>query len=107
MANSANLHERLARNLDGAAGTTPVAVAGMQAGATQRQAAHLVGLVRVKGAFAIPLDRIEADPDQPRTEFDGAAIERLAESLRTRGQLQPIRVRWHEPTGLFRVMVGE
>src|SRR5262245_66552037 len=51
------------------------------------------GLNRVK-AFTIPTDRITPDPNQPRKEFDGESLDRLAASLRERGQLQPIRVRW-------------
>ncbi len=32
--------------------------------------------------------------DQPRTEFPEEALERLAQSIRDKGQLSPIRVRW-------------
>jgi ParB family transcriptional regulator, chromosome partitioning protein len=55
----------------------------------------------------IPLGKIGPDPDQPRKEFDDDAIDRLAESLKTRGQLQPIRVRWNEARGLYVVILGE
>ena len=41
----------------------------------------------------IPVAKIDRDPDQPRQEFDEEDLARLAESLRIRGQLQPIRVR--------------
>lgn len=50
------------------------------------------GLDRVK-AFQIPLDRVRPDPDQPRREFGEDDLDRLARSLRDRGQIQPIRVR--------------
>jgi len=69
--------------------------------------ARLQGIARSKAAAEIPVDRIAADPDQPREEFDEAALERLAESLRTRGQLQPIRVRWDEGRGLYVIVCGE
>jgi ParB family chromosome partitioning protein len=37
----------------------------------------------------VPLDAIEANPDQPRKQFDQAKLERLADSIRARGILQP------------------
>jgi ParB family transcriptional regulator, chromosome partitioning protein len=65
------------------------------------------GVTKSKNAVEIPLEKIERDPSQPREEFDEEALGRLAESLRTRGQLQPIRVRWDEGRGVYMVMVGE
>ena len=53
------------------------------------------------------MGRIEPDPDQPREDFDPAALERLAESLRARGQLQPVRVRWDEGRGAYVLVCGE
>ena len=41
----------------------------------------------------IPVAKIIPDRDQPRESFDEESLGRLAESMRTRGQLQPIRVR--------------
>jgi ParB family transcriptional regulator, chromosome partitioning protein len=70
-------------------------------------AARMAGVSRSKNAMEIPVDRIVPDPDQPRDEFDEEALARLAESLRTRGQLQPIRVRWDEGRGAYVVVVGE
>jgi ParB family transcriptional regulator, chromosome partitioning protein len=65
------------------------------------------GLTRSRNVAEIPVDKIGPDPDQPRTEFDDAAIARLAESLKAAGQLQPIRVRWDDARGLYMVIVGE
>ena len=65
------------------------------------------GVTKSKNAVEIPVDKIERDPGQPREEFDEDALNRLAESLKTRGQLQPIRVRWDEGRGVYLVMVGE
>ena len=39
------------------------------------------------------LDQIEEDPDQPRTSFDQAELEQLAETIRLYGVLTPIGVR--------------
>jgi ParB family chromosome partitioning protein len=69
--------------------------------------AHLQGVVRSKDSAQIALDRIAPDPDQPREDFDEEALQRLADSLRTRGQLQPIRVRWDEGRGLYVIVCGE
>jgi ParB family chromosome partitioning protein len=69
--------------------------------------AHLQGVVRSKDAAQIAIDRILADPDQPREEFEGESLARLAESLKTRGQLQPIRVRWDEGRGAYVIVCGE
>ncbi len=41
----------------------------------------------------INISLITPDPDQPRKSFDPAAINELADDIRTRGQLQPIGVR--------------
>ena len=65
------------------------------------------GRRRMESACVLRLDRIIADPDQPRTEFDEEALARLAESLRDRGQLQPIRVRWSDDLDRYVVVVGE
>ena len=41
----------------------------------------------------IPLDEIEPNPHQPRTDFDPKAVSELAQSIREKGILQPIAVR--------------
>ena len=68
---------------------------------------RLAGLARSKAAFEIPLARIIPDPDQPREEFVPDALERLAGSIRARGILQPIRVRWDQGRGLYVIIAGE
>jgi ParB family chromosome partitioning protein len=68
---------------------------------------RLQGITRSKNAAEIPLDKLAPDPDQPRDEFDEASLTRLAESLRTRGQLQPIRVRWDETDSRYLIVCGE
>jgi len=65
------------------------------------------GRTRDAAAATIRLDRIIPDPDQPRTEFDAEALALLAESIRVRGQLQPIRVRWNPGADRYVVVVGE
>lgn len=72
--------------------------------ALERQAE---GRRRLDAACMIRLERIVPDPDQPRKEFDEDALDRLADSLSTRGQLQPIRVRWDGASDRYVVVVGE
>jgi ParB family chromosome partitioning protein len=65
------------------------------------------GVERSRDMAMVPVEKIDRDPDQPRTEFDEEDLARLAESLRIRGQLQPIRVRWDEGRGAYVVLAGE
>jgi len=89
------------------AGQSQELPAGLDPAAALRRPSHLVGLTREKAAARIAVDRIARDPDQPREEFDEEALQRLADSLRTRGQLQPIQVRWDEGRGVYVILVGE
>lgn len=54
----------------------------------------------------IEIARIAPHPDQPRRHFDAGALEELAESIATRGVIQPIVVR---PAGndRFQIVAGE
>ena len=65
------------------------------------------GVIRSKDVAAIPVGMIAPDPEQPREEFDEDSLRRLADSLRIRGQLQPVRVRWDEGRGAYVILVGE
>jgi ParB family transcriptional regulator, chromosome partitioning protein len=69
--------------------------------------ARMEGVARSKAALEIPLERIERDPSQPREEFDPEALGRLADSIRSRGLLQPIRVRWDDSRGSYVLIAGE
>ena len=63
---------------------------------------------RTKGnAGEMAIANIIPDPDQPRTEFDDTELQQLVESLKTHGQLQPIRVRWSQAHGKWIVIAGE
>src|SRR3954466_7292759 len=68
---------------------------------------HLQGVSRNKDAAFIPTEKIGPDPTQPREEFDEDELQKLAESLRSRGRLQPITVYWEEGRGLYVVVCGE
>lgn len=43
----------------------------------------------------LPIDAVDEDPEQPRIEFDEAALAELAETIRDRGVRQPVSVRPH------------
>jgi ParB family transcriptional regulator, chromosome partitioning protein len=45
------------------------------------------------GVLEIPLDQIETNPFQPRSEFEQNSIQELATSIKTYGLIQPITVR--------------
>lgn len=64
-------------------------------------------MTKSKNAVEIPVEKLHRDPNQPREEFGDDALNRLAESMRTRGQLQPIRVRWDEGRGAYVIIAGE
>jgi len=55
----------------------------------------------------IEIDRVAPDPDQPRSEFADEAIERLAQSIREKGQLLPIHVRWSDELAKWIIVTGE
>ena len=48
----------------------------------------------VAGAIAeIPIDQIETNPFQPRSDFDETALRELAQSIKEQGVIQPVTVR--------------
>ena len=69
----------------------------------------LAGLRATAGAggepFYLVLDQIEEDPNQPRTSFDSAELEQLAETIRLYGVLSPVGVRRLDGAG-YRLVYG-
>ncbi len=55
----------------------------------------------------IPIEDIEANPEQPRKDFDKEALQELADSIKTYGLIQPITVRHIKETGKFQIISGE
>jgi ParB family transcriptional regulator, chromosome partitioning protein len=55
----------------------------------------------------LAIDQIVPDPGQPRVEFSEDALERLALSIREKGQLSPIRVRWSNQLERWLIISGE
>ena len=65
------------------------------------------GFMRLEGAGLVPIGNITPDPNNPRTEWDEEDLARLAESVKQKGLIQPIRTRWDETTGKHVITVGE
>jgi ParB family chromosome partitioning protein len=59
------------------------------------------------GIRQIPVDRIEANPNQPRTRFEQGALDELTASVREHGILQPVLVRPLEATNRYQLVAGE
>ena len=56
---------------------------------------------------SVAIEQVIPDPSQPRTEFDENALQELSASFASKGQLQPIRVRWLENEGKWTIIAGE
>ena len=69
--------------------------------------APLTDFVRDRSVGDIEIDKVVPDPAQPRRDFDEKQLTQLAEDLKTRGQLTPIRVRWAADIGKWMVISGE
>lgn len=54
----------------------------------------------------VELDRIFANPNQPRREFDESTLHELAESIRSIGIIQPISLRQMD-SGTYQIIAGE
>jgi ParB family chromosome partitioning protein len=74
---------------------------------TSAAPARWQGVKPLGNAREIDLSKVIPDPDQPRQEFDPEEMARITESVRSRGVLQPIRVRWDEGQGMYVVIAGE
>lgn len=66
---------------------------------------RLSAIDRQELVLELPLDAIEPDPGQPRTEFDSSTLQELTESLRRLGQIHPVEVR--EVEGRYVLIDGE
>ena len=65
--------------------------------------------VRTQGSSTIneiAIDQIEANPNQPRREFDEEALHELAESIKAIGIIQPITLR-QVAENHFQIIAGE
>lgn len=58
------------------------------------------------GLREVPVDAIQPNPWQPRTDFDEAELDELAQSIREHGVLQPVLVS-EKTDGTFQLITGE
>ncbi|MGC8735831.1 MAG: ParB/RepB/Spo0J family partition protein [Dissulfurimicrobium sp.] len=58
------------------------------------------------GFFQCPIEKIHPNPNQPRKEMNGAALEGLAASIKEKGVLQPLVVR-EVSSGRYEIVAGE
>jgi ParB family transcriptional regulator, chromosome partitioning protein len=56
--------------------------------------------------LVVPLDRLDEDPNNPRTEFPDSQIAELADDIRERGILEPIVVHPADAAGRYRIHFG-
>ena len=56
--------------------------------------------------LSLPISRVEPREAQPRTNFDEAALQELAESISEYGVIQPITVRKLD-SGYYQIIAGE
>lgn len=59
-----------------------------------------------RGVLQVPLDRIERNPDQPRSSFDEDHLGELAASIAVHGVIQPLIVR-ARADGTYQLIAGE
>ena len=56
----------------------------------------------------VPIERIFPNPDQPRRDFSAEALQELADSIRTKGVIQPLIVRNHPSRSeSYEIVAGE
>lgn len=61
----------------------------------------------VRADLMIPIEDIAPNPDQPRRNFDTAALNDLADSIRQKGIIQPLIVRKVADQVKFQIVAGE
>lgn len=73
----------------------------------QKTRAKDVGRRPGRNYGTVSIEQVIPDPSQPRTEFDEETLQELSASFASKGQLQPIRVRWSEGEGKWTIIAGE
>ncbi len=84
----------------------PMAPAGAVAAGAPSQAPEMANKDRQQGIGLIRPEEIKVNQYQPRREFDDAALEELAQSIRANGIIQPLVVR-KSPQGEYELIAGE
>ena len=66
-----------------------------------------IGRRALKDFGSIEISQVIPDPEQPRVHFSEEEIEQLSASIRDKGQLHPISVRWSEAHQKWVIIAGE
>jgi ParB family transcriptional regulator, chromosome partitioning protein len=101
------LGANMAESMGAGAGAAAPATGDARADGAGGVASKHDGVKPLREARTIRLENLARDPDQPRQVFDAESLDRLARSLASRGQLQPIRVRWSQELGKYLIVAGE
>lgn len=96
--------EQFSQNIDESMGQRRVT---SQPQLSPRPAAKDMGLEPTRQFGRISIDKVVPDPHQPRKQFSPEAIGRLAASLKSKGQLAPIRVRWSDEVNRWVIISGQ
>lgn len=104
MATKRQTLQQLQPNLDESIGSRPVRT---KPRLSPMHSAKDVGRRPDRNFGRIEVSQVIPDPAQPRTEFDQDAIDRLAKSIKKKGQLAPIRVRWSTDHEKWIIVCGE
>lgn len=107
MGAKAKLADRFGGNIRESMGARGAGGFTLPVGAIPAESLKYQGCTRVKSALLIETNRLVPDPNQPRKDFDEDGLNRLADSLKARGQLQPIRVRWDSVAEHWTIIAGE
>jgi ParB family chromosome partitioning protein len=104
---TARLGDRMRASMGAGDAPEPNAATVVPPGTTGQVPTKHDGLKAYRAAALIPIDRITAAPAQPRKTFSDEEIDRMADSLRSRGMLQPIRTRWDADLARWVIVAGE
>ena len=78
------------------------------AAATQPETADAAAAPAPRAADKVPIDLIQANPNQPRKHFRDEDLHDLAASLKVHGLIQPVLLRPHPETeGAYQIVAGE
>jgi ParB family chromosome partitioning protein len=98
-----SLMQRFGANISQTVAQRPATLRATQ---TASQVDKYAGAVRARMFAEMPVEAIAVNP-QPRSEFDGEELDRLAASIKRFGQLAPIRIRHDPERDTWVVLVGE
>jgi ParB family chromosome partitioning protein len=80
---------------------------GVRLEADAAHSSQTIGVQAMQAAKVIDIDRIVADENQPRRDFDDDELTALAGSLRDHGQTDPVKVRWDATRDRWILIDGE